>query len=355
MPAYKDTERGSWFTQFYYYDWTGKRKLKKKRGFETKREAQAWEREFLAKQAGSPDMTFASLVDAYLEDMRTRLKETSYRAKSSTIRNYFLPSFGDIPVNKITPAVIRKWQSSMIPLGLSRLTLRIYNDQLSTIINYAVKYYGLPSNPCRTAGYMGKAKPENEMKFLTVDEFMAVLPHIKNERLRVGIALLFWSGMRVGEMLALTMDDLNFDRNEISINKSFQRINRRDVITDPKTRKGVRTITIPAAMMSRLKEYVMRLPHRDAEARIFPFQRGYFLHNIIMGCAAAGIHRIRLHDLRHSHASMLIDLDTPIMLISERLGHEDVKMTMGVYGHLYHQRRDDLTTRINQIADTAWH
>ena len=103
MPAYRDKQRGTWYASFYYTDWQGHRKLKKKRGFETKREAKAFEEEFLKQGSRSCNMTFGSMTEIYLEDMGPRLKANTMQNKRYLIEHRVLPFFKDLPLNEITP------------------------------------------------------------------------------------------------------------------------------------------------------------------------------------------------------------------------------------------------------------
>jgi len=106
MPAYKDKERGTWYASFYYTDWRGDRRLKKKRGFPRKKDAEEYEREFLRKEAQSCDMTFGSMTKLYMDDMRPRLRESTMRSKEYLIEGKILPFFGSLPLNAITPAQV---------------------------------------------------------------------------------------------------------------------------------------------------------------------------------------------------------------------------------------------------------
>ena len=117
MPVYKDEQRGTFFCSFYYTDWTGEKKKKTKRGFKLKREAQAFERSFLEQTQGEPTMTFASLVELYLADVRTRLKPSTLDVREKMIQSKFLPFFGKLRLDQITPAHIRKWQNERIEQG----------------------------------------------------------------------------------------------------------------------------------------------------------------------------------------------------------------------------------------------
>lgn len=135
IPAYKDKQRGTWYTSFYYTDWQGHRKKKIKRGFSRQKDAKAYEEEFLKQGARSCDMSFASLVELYLQDMEHRLKVTTMQNKRYLIESRVLPFFKDLPVNSITPAHVRKWQSGLLAEKLSPTYVKTINNQLSAIFN----------------------------------------------------------------------------------------------------------------------------------------------------------------------------------------------------------------------------
>lgn len=350
MPAYKDEGRGTWYASFYYTDWTGRRRLKKKRGFKLKKDAQEWEREFLARAAMSSDMAFSSLVSLYNEDMAGRLKETTKESKAWIMDKHIMPFYGELPINKITAAHVRKWQSDLLARGFAPTYLKSINNQLVAVMNYAVKYYGLPANPCHAAGSMGK-KNANAMKFWTHEQFSTFIVAVDRIPARVGFELLYWTGMRIGELLALTENDFDFVRGSVSIEKNYQRVKRKDLITEPKTERGRRVVPLPAAVLSAVREYIPKLYDYEPGDRLFPYTRGYFQHAMEKGAAASGVEKIRLHDLRHSHASLLIEMEVPILLVSERLGHEDVETTLRTYGHLYPNRHDDTVARLDGIIE----
>lgn len=352
MPAYKDeTGRGTWFALFYYTDWTGAKRRKKKRGFERKKDAQDFEREFLAKTARSPDMTFASLVSLYNEDMRGRLKGSTIQSKNWMMDAHVLPFFGELPLNEITAAHVRKWQAGLISneKQFAPTYLKSINNQLTAVLNYAVRYYGLPANPCHAAGSMGKKKA-SAMKFWTLDEFERFLACVDRAPAHTGFLLLFWTGMRIGELLALTEEDFNFGKGTLAVSKTFNVENGEYVIyPNPKTAKSNRTITLPASVVQAVRDYIPRLYDYAPGDRLFCYTKGYFYHRRDAACAKSGVKSIRLHDLRHSHAALLIEMGVPILLISERLGHEDVETTLGTYGHLYPNKHDDTAIRLEEL------
>ena len=187
MPVYKDDERGTWYASFYYTDWQGRRKLKKKRGFERKKDAQEFEREFLAKQERSCDMTFASLWELYCEDMASRLRENTLQSKKYLVERHILPFYEALKVNEITPAHVRKWQSERLSKGYAQTYVKTINNQLVAVLNYAVRYYGLPSNPCHVAGSVGR-KNADAMKFWTKEQFEAFLACVERPSARAGVS-----------------------------------------------------------------------------------------------------------------------------------------------------------------------
>lgn len=347
MPAYKDESRGTWYASFYYTDWDGRRRLKKKRGFERKKDAQEFEREFLAKQTQSCDMTFKSLWELYSKDMKTRLRENTFKTKSHIVDKLILPFFGQLQISNITPAHVRKWQSGLIKKGYAQTYLKTINNQLSAIFNYAVKIYGLPKNPCRIAGSMGK-KQADAMRIWTTDDYDKFIVCVRPAD-RVAFAILFWTGIRIGELLALTLNDFDFVSKTMRISKSYQRVNGHDIITEPKTEKSKREIPLPEKLCTMVQEYANRLYGYHPDDRLFPHQKSYYHKIMDRACEASGVERIRLHDLRHSHVSLLIELDSPVLLASERLGHEDIETTLRTYGHLYPDKHNEIAKRLNEL------
>ena len=348
MPAYKDKERGTWYASFYYTDWRGDRKLKKKRGFPRKKDAEEYERELLRKEAQSCDMTFGSMTKLYMDDMRPRLRESTMRSKEYLIEGKILPFFGSLPLNTITPAHVRKWQAEILKENPAPTYAKSIHNQLSAIFNYAVKYYRLPENPARVAGAVGKKKA-SEMKFWTVEEFNKFLPCVPRLPARVGFSVMFWTGLRIGELLALTPADIDLDAKTLSVTKTFQTIDGREVVTEPKTPKSRRTIEMPPKLAEMLKGYMAALYNLAPDDRLFPFTKSYFHHQMRKGCEACGLEKIRLHDLRHSHASLLINLGYPVLVVSERLGHEDVETTLQTYGHLYKTTTSEAVKKLDDL------
>lgn len=354
MPVYKDKKNGTWYVQVSYKDWTGKARQKRKRGFKRQADAKEFEREFLSGlkyNVEKSDILFSTLVEKYIEDISVRLKQSTIETKKSIINDKILPYLGRLKVNEITPMTIRSWQNTMIndKNGYSQTYLRAMNNQLSAIMNYAVKYYSLPSNPCSITGSIGK-KNADAMKIWTKDEYERVIRFVHSPSYHLAFEILYWTGMREGEMLALTPADI-LDNRKIVVNKTFSVINGEDVFTDPKTEKSKREISIPEFLYNEIQEYIGRLYEIHSNERIFYFKK-YGLARVLNEAAdKAGVEHIRIHDLRHSHAALLVDMGYSIFAIAERLGHDRPSTTMNTYGHLYPQRRDDLVSGLEAMRN----
>ena len=354
MPAYKDEKTGKWFAKFYYTNWQGIKKQKWKRGFATKKEALGFERDFLEKQSANPDMTFQNLYEIYMEDMAARLKQSTLLTKKAVLQTHILPFFGSKPINEIKASDVRRWQAKLMssPNNYSQTYLKKINTELNSIINYAKRFYDLNTNPCGKAGTIGKAKAE-EMDYWTYDEYIAFREGVKDKPLSyICFEILYWTGMREGELLALSPADIDLDNKTISINRTYQRIEGKDVFTSPKTRKSKRKIPIPDFLCQELSDYIQSRYMLDADERLFPVTKSYLSHEMIRGCKNTGVKKIRIHDIRHSHASLLINQGCDALMLADRLGHEKVSTTLNTYSHLFPHKQQELVHSLESLQAT---
>ena len=354
MPAYKDEKTGKWFAKFYYTNWQGIKKQKWKRGFATKKEALGFERDFLEQQSTNPDMTFQNLYEIYMEDMAARLKQSTLLTKKAVLQTHILPFFGSKPINEIKASDVRRWQAKLMssPNNYSQTYLKKINTELNSIINYAKRFYDLNTNPCGKAGTIGKAKAE-EMDYWTYDEYIAFREGVKDKPLSyICFEVLYWTGMREGELLALSPADIDLDNKTISINRTYQRIEGNDVFTSPKTRKSKRKIPIPDFLCQELSDYIQSRYMLDADERLFPVTKSYLSHEMIRGCKNTGVKKIRIHDIRHSHASLLINQGCDALMLADRLGHEKVSTTLNTYSHLFPHKQQELVHSLESLQAT---
>ena len=239
------------------------------------------------------------------------------------------------------------------PNNYSQTYLKKINTELNCIINYAKRFYDLNTNPCGKAGTIGKAKAE-EMDYWTYDEYIAFREGVKDKPLSyICFEVLYWTGMREGELLALSPTDIDFDNKLISINRTYQRIGGKDVFTSPKTRKSKRKIPIPDFLCQELSDYIQSRYMLDADERLFPVTKSYLSHEMIRGCKNTGVKKIRIHDIRHSHASLLINQGCDALVLADWLGHEKVSTTLNTYSHLFPHKQQELVNNLEQLAAAA--
>lgn len=354
MSVHKDDSTNTWRVVYRYTDYTGKNKQSQKRGFATKREALAWERENASKLETKLDMTFASFVEIYTEDMKKRVKENTWKTKEHIIETKILPYFKKRKIGEILPKDILAWQNKMLSSEdkngkpFSPSYLKTIHNQLSAIFNHACKFYGLTSNPAAKVGNMGRATSK-EMEIWTQDEYRKFAEQTMDKpQFFYAFEMLYWCGIREGELLALTPADFDFKRQTVTINKSYQRFDRRDVITEPKTPKSNRTIKMPDFLAEEMQDYLKMLYGVQPTDRIFTITKNGLHREMSRASEAAGVKRIRIHDLRHSHISLLIEMGFSAVAIGDRVGHESVDITYH-YAHLFPSTQSNMADQLSAI------
>lgn len=272
MAVYKDKSRGTWYASFLYVDWTGKRCRKLKRGFATKKEAQEWEMHFKLQKASSLDMTFGDFYKIYEQDIKPKVRYNTWCSKQHIIETKLLPYFKDLVMRDITPRDIIQWQNSMREASKKNggeyagTYLKTVQAQLSCIFNHAVRFYQLPNNPVRIAGALGQYDSD-EMLFWTKEEYMKFIPTMANKTYSyMAFELLYWCGVRLGELRALTPADIDFETNTLSITKSYQRIKGEDVITKPKTKKSKESVPVELDKHKNETGIEIRPVHKDDQS-----------------------------------------------------------------------------------------
>ena len=203
-------------------------------------------------------MEMNSFIQVYFEDKKNELKENSIRNKQHMMNKHIVPSFGTRKMNEITPAEIIQWQNTIQEKGYSKTYERMIQNQLNALFNHAKKIYNLKENPCKKVKKMGKSDA-NKLEFWTkaeYDRFIAGIEPGSEDYLIFEI--LFWTGIREGELLALSLSDFDMSGNLLHINKTYNRIRKRDVIDTPKTENSVRTIDIPNFLKEEVQEYAKK-------------------------------------------------------------------------------------------------
>lgn len=349
MPVYQDRKSKLWYFRCYSNDVYGNRKQFQRNGFNTKREALAKEREFISQEkVGDETMLFSKLWKEYDNYIKLKQKKQSYRKTISKFKNHILPYFEKYRIDKIDVSSYTKWQAELEQKGFSYKYLTSIHSSMVTILNYAVKFYGLKSNIASQIGGFSKRniKP-SRIDFWTYKEYEKFISNVDDIVYKVFFKTLYFTGLRQGECLALKWKDIT--NNYIDIYKTIakEKENNEYIINTPKTKSSIRKIRIDKNLLNDLKEL------KDYYKKIIDFNEDWYVFGGIKPlapttigrkkdnyCNISGVKKIRIHDFRHSHASLLISKGVPITVISKRLGHSNIQMTLNIYAHLIPEDED---------------
>lgn len=339
--AYKEKDTKMWTAQWFETNAKGEKWKRRKRGFETKREALEYECQKKLNNSRSMDMQLAEFVDVYFQDKKNELKDRTRKNKRYMMDQHIIPYFGDKKMSEISASQIIQWQNEMQTKGFSEAYLRMIQNQLTCLFSHASRIYDLSVNPCKKVKRMGNSDSRG-LDFWTTEEYAKFIQTMEpGTKYYVIFEILFWTGCRIGELLALTKGDIDFANNRISITKTYYRTGKKDVVTEPKTKQSIRIIEIPDFLKREIKEFTDGHYGMPDNERLFPIVQEAVQHKMKRQIAKAGVKRIRVHDLIHSHVAYLINKGVEPLLIKERVGHKDIRITLNTYGHLYpnQQRR----------------
>ena len=321
--AYKEKDTKKWTAQWFETNAKGEKKKRRKRGFSTKKEALEYERQKKLNSSRSMDMKLSEFMEVYFEDKQNELKERTMKNKRYMMEQHIIPYFGNQMMSEISASQIIQWQNEMQTKGFSESYLRMIQNQLTSLFTHASRIYDLHTNPCKKVKRMGNSDSRS-LDFWTTEEYQQFIQTIEpGTRYYLIFEILFWTGCRIGELLALTPADINFERNQISITKTYYRTERKDVITEPKTKQSVRTIEIPEFLKHEIKQFIEGHYGMPENERLFPI-----------------VQEAVQHKMKQNMVNLINKGIEPI-LIKERLGHKDIRITLNTYGHLYpnQQRR----------------
>jgi len=367
MPVYEEKEKVNgqkrYFVRVYITDSNGKKKQIKKHnknwvGRDGKKEAEAFENSYREKIFNSfEEETFGNLSNDFFgsKDLEVRsktLKESTYLKHLENYNNHLKEFFSNKKVFKISTLDIKKWKEYMLGKDLALNTRKNAFCTLSAMLQYAVEYYGMEKNPARIAKNFKaiKGQKKNIMKFVTSEQFEEAIKFEDDFIYYVAFNLLFYTGIRRGEMLSINKyNDLDFENNIIRIDETVNpKISM--IPTPPKTDKSNREIEVLPEIMQLLKIVVDNDKSED----------GYiFLHSIKLTTlkrrcdnmfTKIGFEKndlIRIHDFRHSFASLCINNGVEIQILSEYMGHENISITWDTYGHLYPNSQKKLLNTIH--------
>lgn len=357
MGIEKDKQRGTYTVRIRYKDFNGDNRVHKKRGFKLLKEAKAYETEYFRKLSSTTNMDFASFVEVYKEDVWPTIKLSTRKNRESVIASKILPFFAGTKLQDIKPRHIIKWQNGLIGKrdeegkGYSEVYLKKIRSNLNAIFNHAERYYDLKDNPVKTVKSMGKEKSK-EVEFWTVEEYMAFREVIKEKpEAFYAFEVLYWTGMRLGEMMALTRKDIDFENRTITVNKTYQVIDGEEVVTSPKTEKSNRVIDLPEALCEELEDFLAMFYGMGDDVRPFNKSKGYYENTFKRWIKKAGVKDIKIHALRHSHISYLFSKGFTAVEIGSRTGQDSMKIVLD-YAHAMPSKKSEMVDKLQTELET---
>ena len=363
MPVYQDKKTKKWSFRTYADDIYGNRKQYERVGFLTKREALEAESEFKFDEANSrSNITFQELYDKYMELKDLKLKAQSLRALKSRFENHILPYFKDYKLNKINESIYLAWQREIEKKNYKHKYNSALHGAMVNILNYAVKFNYIRRNVAYDTGnFKRKTELEKNVDFWTYEEYQQFISVVKDNVYKTFFNTLYYTGMRQGEALALNWNDFK-DNYYLDISKTISKelINNERVINSPKTAKSRRTIKIDSELikeLNELKEFYKSFVGFEDSWFIFgglkPLSPTTICRKKEEYCKLAKVKKIRIHDFRHSHASLLLSKNVPITVISQRLGHSDTNMTLNTYSHMIPKDEDKAVNILEEMRKTT--
>ena len=329
----------------------------------------------IKEQTPAARMTIKTLYDEYISSAKNELRETSLSKNKKILSTYVLEYLGDVSLKKLTAPVMQNWKNQIDEYEVKtsekthKLSLRTKQNIYScfrTMLNYGVKMDYISQNPLKKVGnFRSSTEHKKEMDYYTADEYKkfssAALSTAKNTGKFVDwdyyvfFSIAFYTGLRKGEIFALKWSDINGDF--LSVTRSItQKLKGDDRETPPKNKSSIRTLQMPKPLIDILNEHKERYksyPNFTDDFRICggirPVRDTSVQNANEKFAKTAGIKKIRIHDFRHSHVSLLANEGINIQEIARRLGHANIEMTWNTYSHLYPREEERAVEILNKI------
>lgn len=339
---------GNWIARFTIKKSNNTTQRIFKRGFKTRKEALEYERETILNNSQGCNIPFKNVLNQFLEYKKARVKENTFNNIKSIAKHF--EYFNNMIVSEITSQTIMDYQNELLKnTNVKNSFKKIVNSKLKEVFTYCIKYKNLLISPFSKVDSL-KLETSKKINILNIDEFTKIIENTKNDDFKLMFKMLFWTGARIGEVRALKINDINFIDKTISINKNINFINKSQVVGATKNKSSVRVIKIDDILIQDIKNYLEKAKYIIDDGFIFKYTKTYYNLTFKEICKKVlNREKITIHDLRHSHASFLINNGIDILLISKRLGHANPTITLNVYSHLYPNRESETMELINKI------
>lgn len=341
MPVIKE-RNGSWTVRISKRV-DGKRIQKVKRGFRTRAEASMYEAQAKVEGIGSTSAPFETMLNAYLD--YSEASKTSRYLKTTFVTRHF--PMRSAPINKITKEKLVEWRNALRTSGIATRTINRGLQYIKSTFQYASEVYGIQNVGTVLKSYKLSKEDKQEMSTWDADEFNKFLKCVHGDYYKGFFTFLFWTGCRRSEGLAVCKDD--FIGNTVHIWRSIKHYS--GGFLPLKTDSSERYVTLDKKTYESLKPLI-----ENGSPFVFGGQRSLPItcvqREFTRAIEESGVKKIRIHDLRHSHASLLIANGVPIVAVSRRLGHANINITLATYTHLLQKSEDEMMSAIDELRET---
>ena len=365
LEQYKWTKDGR---KWVFYTWVptlnGKRKKYTSPAFKTKKEALVAEREFAVKMGNyneNEDMTFKELYTAYYAYQEDKVKPTTLKTYRDRIK--YMSLLDNIKLKDLSVKYYELWRKEINNFDISTAYKNDIQKFIKIVLNWGEKMYGFNFRKFynKITKFSNPNEIKKEMEFYTLEEFKKFISNEDDIKFKCLYETLYYCGLRKGEARALTWNDIDFDNKELRVNKNVVQIegenSNKYMITTPKTKSSIRTLPIPETLLNDLKTLL------ESEKQVYGFKKNWFIFGNDSPitnwqvrsrknqlCKLAELKQIRIHDFRHSCASLLINNGANITIVAKYLGHTKIDETLNTYSHMFKNKLNDIVNTINSLT-----
>lgn len=354
--------------KYIWYVWEtgldGKKHKKFSKAYKTEAEAKRAEKEYLKMSEvfeGNMNMTFKELYTKYYEVQKDIVRYSTLKTYRDRIK--YIGMFDKVKLKDMDAIHYQKWRAEMMKVDISNSYKNEIQKFLKIVINWAVKTYGFNMNKFygRIEPFTSASDIKKEMDFYTLEEFNQFISFAPNLQIKCMYETLYYCGLRRGEARGLQWKDVNWSDKRLSVTKQAVTHGSENSanyeLTKPKTQKSNRILPIAEILFRDLKQ-LYEEQKQFAEFNDEWFLFGNFIpitfyqmrHKNIEIARDANIKRIRLHDFRHSCASLLINNNANIAVVSQFLGHASIEETLDTYTHMFKDKLSDAVNTINKLT-----
>lgn len=365
LEQYKWTKDGR---KWVFYCWvptlSGKRKKYTSKAYKTKTEALKAEREYSVKMGvitENTDMTFKELYTQYYAYQEDKVKYTTLKTYRDRIK--YMQLLDKVKLKNLGVKHYELWRKEISKENISTSYKNEIQKFVKIVLNWGSKMYNFDFRDFynKITNFSDPTEIKKEMEFYTLEEFQKFISNENDIKFKCLYETLYYCGLRKGEARALTWEDIDFEEKSLRVNKNIVSIGSESSpyysVTTPKTKSSIRTIPIPDILLNDLKMLL------NSDKKVYGFKKDWFIfgrdipitnskvrcHKNSL-CKKAGLKQIRIHDFRHSCASLLINNGANITMVAKYLGHTKIDETLNTYSHMFKNKLNDIVDTINKLT-----